>query len=39
MRNRLVHGHASVDRDITWNVTVVDLPALVAVLEEAVGDS
>lgn len=39
MRNRLVHGYASVDHDITWNVTVVDLPALVAALEEAVGEA
>lgn len=39
MRNRLVHGYASVDHDITWDVVVVDLPRLVASLEEALGDT
>ncbi len=37
MRNRLVHGYASVDHDITWEVAAVDLPALVAELERALG--
>jgi uncharacterized protein with HEPN domain len=29
MRNRLVHGYASVDHDIIWTVVTSDLPALV----------
>ena len=35
MRNRLVHGYASVDRDVVWAVATADLPALVGALEEA----
>ncbi|MBK9969110.1 MAG: DUF86 domain-containing protein [Holophagales bacterium] len=35
MRNRLVHGYASVDHDIIWTVAADDLPALVAELEAA----
>jgi uncharacterized protein with HEPN domain len=27
MRNRLVHGYASVDHDIIWTVVTSDLPA------------
>jgi uncharacterized protein with HEPN domain len=33
MRNRLIHGYASVDHDIVWQVVQVDLPALVAALD------
>ena len=33
MRNRLVHGYASVDHDVVWTVVTRDLPALVAALE------
>jgi uncharacterized protein with HEPN domain len=29
MRNRLVHGYASVDHDIVWDVVTGDLPAVV----------
>jgi uncharacterized protein with HEPN domain len=36
MRNRLVHGYASVDRDIVWVAVTADLPALVAELEAAI---
>ena len=36
MRNRLVHGYASVDRSIVWDVVTVDLPGLVAQLESQV---
>ncbi len=36
MRNRLVHGYASVDRNIVWDVVTVDLPRLVAELEGVV---
>jgi uncharacterized protein with HEPN domain len=35
MRNRLVHGYASVDHDVIWDVATVDLPALVLALEAA----
>ena len=34
MRNRLVHGYASVDHDIVWDVVSGDLPALISVLEQ-----
>ncbi|MEO8587435.1 MAG: HepT-like ribonuclease domain-containing protein [Acidobacteriota bacterium] len=33
MRNRLVHGYASVDHDVVWTVVTRDLPVLVAKLE------
>lgn len=33
MRNRLVHGYASVDHDVVWTVVTRDLPALVAALD------
>jgi len=33
MRNRLIHGYASVDHDILWDVVSVDLPNLVGQLE------
>ncbi len=35
MRNRLVHGYASVDHDVIWDVATTDLVALVAELENA----
>jgi uncharacterized protein with HEPN domain len=35
MRNRLVHGYASVDQDVVWAVAHKDLPRLVADLEAA----
>jgi uncharacterized protein with HEPN domain len=35
MRNRLVHGYASVDHDVVWDVATMDLPALVVQLEKA----
>ncbi|HPE68162.1 MAG TPA: DUF86 domain-containing protein [Thermotogota bacterium] len=34
LRNRLVHGYDSVDRDILWQIVVQDLPRLVSVLEK-----
>jgi uncharacterized protein with HEPN domain len=33
MRNRLVHGYASVDHEIVWDVVTDDLPRLIADLE------
>lgn len=33
MRNRLVHGYASVDHDIVWDVVTHDLPAVIRALE------
>ena len=33
MRNRLVHGYASVDHDIVWAVVTSDLPELLRHLE------
>lgn len=35
MRNRLVHGYASVDLDVVWAVVAKDLPGLVADLDAA----
>lgn len=35
IRNRLVHGYASVDHDIIWDVVTDDLARLVADLEQA----
>jgi len=34
MRNRLVHGYEEVDLDVLWNTAKVDLPPLVAELEQ-----
>jgi uncharacterized protein with HEPN domain len=39
MRNRLVHGYASVDHDITWDVVTGDLPRLATSLEKALEDA
>ncbi len=33
LRNRLIHGYASVDMDIVWEILRRDVPALVAELE------
>ncbi len=33
MRNRLVHGYASVDHNILWDVVSSDLPVLLRILE------
>jgi len=35
MRNRLIHGYASVDHDVVWAVITIDLPALAAALDAA----
>ena len=34
MRNRLIHGYASVDLDVLWDTIEVDLPPLVSALEK-----
>jgi uncharacterized protein with HEPN domain len=39
MRNRLVHGYASVDHDVIWDVATTDLPTLVVALEKALGET
>ena len=39
MRNRLVHGYASVDHDVIWDVATTDLPTLVAAPEKALGET
>lgn len=33
MRHRLIHGYASVDHDVIWDVVTVDLPPLIDELE------
>ena len=33
MRHRLVHGYGSISRNVVWDVTTNDLPALIAALE------
>ncbi len=38
MRNRLVHGYASVDHSIVWDVVSGDLVVILEVLEELVSD-
>ena len=38
MRNRLVHGYASVDHDIVWDVVAGDLTAVIGALEELLAD-
>lgn len=34
LRNRRIHGYDAVDFDILWQIVTVDLPPLVAILEE-----
>ncbi len=38
MRNRLVHGYASVDHDILWDVVSGDLPEIIEALEGLLED-
>lgn len=38
MRNRLIHGYASVDHDIIWDVISADLVELIDALEQYLGD-
>ena len=33
-RNRIIHGYATVDEEIIWNITQNDLPKLKAEIEE-----
>jgi uncharacterized protein with HEPN domain len=37
MRNRLVHDYGRIDRDILWDTTSADIPALTAALELLIG--
>jgi uncharacterized protein with HEPN domain len=39
MRNRLIHGYASVDLDVLWDTIEVDLPPLVDALEKILGQN
>lgn len=34
LRNRIVHGYASVDYEIIWETIVKDIPSLKAILEK-----
>ena len=38
MRNRLIHGYDSIDKDILWEVVTNDLPPLAAGIEQILGD-
>ncbi len=38
MRNRLVHGYASVDHDILWDVVSADLVEVIEALQTLVGE-
>lgn len=38
MRNRLVHGYASVDHDIVWDVVTGDLGEIIRAIESVLGD-
>ncbi|MHC4548234.1 MAG: HepT-like ribonuclease domain-containing protein [Planctomycetota bacterium] len=38
MRNRLIHGYDSVDKDILWEVVASDLSRLVTDVERILGD-
>ena len=37
MRNRLIHGYDSVDLEVLWDTIEVDLPPLIAELENILG--
>jgi uncharacterized protein with HEPN domain len=37
MRNRLIHGYDTVDRDLLWKTVETDLPALIETLRPIVG--
>jgi uncharacterized protein with HEPN domain len=39
MRNRLIHGYASVDSDVLWDTVEIDLPPLVDALENILGQN
>jgi uncharacterized protein with HEPN domain len=38
LRNRLIHGYDEVDLDILWAIIAEDIPPLVAILEECLGE-
>lgn len=39
MRHRLIHGYFDVDVEIVWNTVQVDLPPLVALLDDALSEA
>ena len=39
MRNRLIHGYNSVDLEVLWDTIEVDLPPLIAELENILGQT
>jgi uncharacterized protein with HEPN domain len=39
MRNRLIHGYDSVDLDVLWDTIEVDLPLLIAEIEQIIGQA
>jgi uncharacterized protein with HEPN domain len=39
MRNRLIHGYDKVDLDVLWDTVQDDLPALIAQLRQALGET
>jgi uncharacterized protein with HEPN domain len=36
MRNRIVHDYLNIDEDVVWQVSIADLPPLIALLEKIV---
>ena len=39
MRHRLIHGYFDVDVEIVWNTVQVDLPPLVALLDDTLSEA
>jgi uncharacterized protein with HEPN domain len=39
MRHRLIHAYFDIDLEVVWNTVVHDLPTLISLLENAVGES
>lgn len=38
MRNRLIHGYDSIDLNVLWDTIDVDLPELIAILEDILNE-
>lgn len=36
LRNRLIHGYDTIDFDILWQILMLDLPALIVMLEKII---